>query len=158
MSSLFRSRTQALPFKSSKNKRPLFFFPKAAGAMIDQVIGPGSQDPSTIFIGRTHDSKSIKAKSRRRDAAPLMEQTAACINTSAATLSFSAIWSRTQIEPLRWCVIIRGVGACRVLSGVSVVNMGLFFPSHREQTAIQAVMDPQSFELFGNIYIYIFFK
>lgn len=119
MSSLFRSRTQALPFKSSKNKRPPFF-PKAAGAMIDQVIGPGSQGPSAIFIRRTHDSKSINAKSRRRDPAPLMEQTAAYINTSAATLSFLVIWSWTQIEPLRWCVIIRGLEACRVLRGVSV--------------------------------------
>lgn len=118
MSSLFRSRTQALPFKSSKNKRPPFF-PKAAGAMIDQVIGPGSQGPSAIFIRRAHDSKSISAKSRRREPAPLIGQTAAYINTSAATLSFLVIWSRTQIEPLRWCVIIRGLGACRVLSAVS---------------------------------------
>lgn len=142
MSSLFRSRTQALPFKSSKNKRPPLF-PKAAGAVIDEVIGPGSQGPGAIFIRRTHDSKSINAKSRRRDPAPLMEQTAAYINTSAATLSFLVIWSRTQIEPLRWCVIIRGLEACR---GVCVVITGLFFLSHREEAAIHLVRDTQSFE------------
>lgn len=87
--------------------------------MIDQVIGPGSQGSSAIFIRRTYDSKSINTKSRRREPAPLMEQTAAYINTWAATLSFLVIWSQTQIEPLRWCVSIRGLGACRVQSGKS---------------------------------------
>lgn len=134
MSSLFSSRTQALPFKSSKNKRPPFF-PKAAGAMIDRVIGPWSQGLSAIFIRRIHDSKSINAKSRRREPAPLMEQTAAYINTSAATLSFLVICSRTQIEPRHWCVTIRGLGACRVQSGAAPDVEGFLFLLYMEQTA-----------------------
>lgn len=65
---------------------------------------------------------------------PLMEQTPAYINTSAATLSFSVICSRTQIEPRRSSVIIRGLALQGPIWCVCAFTTELSILSDREHS------------------------